>query len=312
MIPKHLHDKAAGASKRIRTRAPMPKVWFGTAVLSLTFALLPGIPVRAQPTTACDAGPGSPADVPEVMPGLLKGYLAKEEMANALVLVEAPPAAGSAAEALDQAYAEATFPLRGTARWTLAAKDADLHFPGVATVFSCALGVPINDTETPNLIMLLRRSMTDLGLSTYPAKNHHQRQRPFMVNGQPLCTPEDEQGLRGDGSYPSGHTAVGWGWALILSSIAPERSDELLARGRAYGESRSICNVHWHSDVQAGMLMATATTARLQANPVFQADVRAARLEVQALRAKQAKPNGDCAVEQEALKPSMPTGLLTR
>lgn len=176
-----------------------------------------------------------------IKPGIWKGYLEKNEMANALALVDGPPASGSAAEALDQATAKATFALRGTARWTLAAKDADLHFPGVAATFSCALGVPINETETPKLLMLMRRSMTDLGLSTYPAKNKYQRQRPFMVNGQPICTPEDEPALRSDGSYPSGHTAVGWGWGLILSTIAPDRSDELIARGRAYGESRSVC-----------------------------------------------------------------------
>ena len=178
---------------------------------------------------------------------------------------------------------------------------ADLHFPAAAISFSCALGVPINATDTPRLLLLMRRSMTDLGLSTYPAKNRYQRQRPFMVNNQPICTPADEQGLRGDGSYPSGHTAVGWGWGLILSTIAPERSDALIARGRAFGESRSICNVHWISDVQAGELMGSATTARLQADPVFQADLQAARQEVQALRARQAQPNGDCSLEEAAL-----------
>ncbi len=279
----------------------MAKDWIGSAALSLTLALIPGIPVGAQPTPPCDAGPGSPADVPEVRPGLLKGYLAKETMADALALVGEPPAPGSAAEALDQATAKASFPLRNTARWTLAAKDADLHFPGVAMQFSCALGVPISPMETPRLLMLMRRSLTDLGLSTYPAKNLYERRRPYLVNSQPICTPDDEPALRGDGSYPSGHTAVGWGWGLILSTIAPERSDALIARGRAYGESRNVCNVHWLSDVQAGALMGTATTARLHADPVFQADLRAARQEVQALRVQQAQPNGDCALEREAL-----------
>ena len=122
-----------------------------------------------------------------------------------------------------------------------------------------------------------------------------------MVNNQPISTLADEQGLRGDGSYPSGHTAVGWGWGMILSTIAPERSDHLIARGRAFGESRSICNVHWTSDVQAGELMGSATTARLQADPVFQADLQAARQEVEALRARQARPNGDCNLEEAAL-----------
>lgn len=121
----------------------MRKFWIGSAALSLGVALLPGIPVGAQTSPTCDLAPGSPATVPEIKPGIWKGYLEKNEMANALALVDGPPAPGSAAEALDQATAKATFALRGTARWTLAAKDADLHFPGVAATFSCALGVPI-------------------------------------------------------------------------------------------------------------------------------------------------------------------------
>lgn len=272
-----------------------------SAVIALLLALLAGVPAPARAATPCELGPGSPATVPEIKPGFLKGYLEQEAMANALALLEGPPPAGSAAAALDQAQANASFALRDSARWTLAARDADLHFPAAAISFSCALGVPINATDTPRLLLLMRRSMTDLGLSTYPAKNRYQRKRPFMVNNQPICTPADEQALSANGSYPSGHTAVGWGWGLILSTIAPERIDALIARGRAFGESRSICNVHWISDVQAGELMGSATTARLQADPVFQADLQAARQEVQALRARQAQPNGDCTLEEAAL-----------
>lgn len=279
---------------------PMVRLCCSSAVMTLLLALLAGIPAPAHAATPCELGPGSPATVPEIKPGILKGYLEQEAMANALALLEGPPRAGSAAAAFDQAQANASFALRDSARWTLAAKDADLHFPAAAISFSCALGVPINATDTPRLLLLMRRSMTDLGLSTYPAKNRYQRKRPFMVNNQPICTPADEQALRGDGSYPSGHTAVGWGWGLILSTIAPERSDALIARGRAFGESRSICNVHWISDVQAGELMGSATTARLQADPVFQADLQAARQEVEALRARQAQPNGDCKLEEAA------------
>ena len=47
-----------------------------------------------------------------------------------------------------------------------------------------------------------------------------------------------------DGSCPSGHTDIGWGWALILSEIAPDRTDAILERDRAFGESRVVCNVH--------------------------------------------------------------------
>ena len=161
--------------------------------MTLLLALLAGVPAPARAATPCELGPGSPATLPEIKPGFLKGYLEQEAMADALALLEGPPPAGSAAAALDQAQANASFALRDSARWTLAARDADLHFPAAAISFSCALGVPINATDTPRLLLLMRRSMTDLGLSTDPAKNRYQRQRPFMVNNQPICTPADEK-----------------------------------------------------------------------------------------------------------------------
>lgn len=282
----------------------MQRLWISCAAFALStslFTALP-VPVQAQSSSDCDGQAGSPSTVPELKHGLLQGYLGKDDLPDSMQLLNGPPQAGSADEALDRAKAEATFALKDTPRWRLAAMDADLHFTAAASVFSCALGVPISESTTPSLYVLLRRSLTDAGLSTYRAKNHYQRQRPFMTNGKAICTPNDIEGLRKDGSYPSGHTAVGWAWALILSEIAPERRDQLLARGLAYGQSRSICNVHWFSDVEAGRLMGSATVSQLHANPVFRADLRAARKEVAVLRQNQAKPNGDCALEAEALK----------
>jgi acid phosphatase (class A) len=67
--------------------------------------------------------------------------------------------------------------------------DAHLTFPKVAGTFSCSIGAPISETETPHLYMLLRRSFIDAALSTYAAKNHYKRTRPFAENGQLSCTP---------------------------------------------------------------------------------------------------------------------------
>ena len=124
-----------------------------------------------------------------------------------------------------------------------------------------------------------------------------------MRNGQEICTPDDASKLRSDGSYPSGHTSVGWAWALILSEVAPNQRDQILQRGMDYGRSRNICNVHWHSDVQAGQLIGAATVAQLHTNPEFRADLRAARTEVKAQ--KDANNNAiNCELEQKALRPS--------
>ncbi len=128
--------------------------------------------------------------------------------------------------------------------------------------------------------MILRRTLADAGLSTYAAKNHYQRQRPFMVNNAPTCTPDEEEALRKDGSYPSGHTSIGWAWALILAEVFPDQADAIMERGKAFGISRNVCNVHWHSDVVYGRMMGATAVAMLHANPDFIIDLEAAKKEI--------------------------------
>ena len=253
---------------------------------------------------ACAQPPAAqmqPAPVPEIGPGGPAGYLRREVLPNSLALLPSPPAAGSAALARDEAFSRASLALRGTARWALAAEDADLRFPQAAGTFSCALSAPITEQDTPHLYMLTRRSLADAGLSTYRAKDHYSRARPFTVNNEPICTPSGETHLRGDGSYPSGHTAIGWAWALILTEVAPDQTDAILARGRTFGQSRVVCNVHWESDVLAGQLMGAATVARLHADPTFLADLDAGKAELAAVRAKGLKPTRDCDAEAAAI-----------
>jgi acid phosphatase (class A) len=235
-----------------------------------------------------------PEPVEEVLPGVLKGYLAYEDTPNSLALLPLPPAEGSAALALDQAVSLENLALRGTERWDLAIADASLLFPQAADTFSCALNAPISEHQTPHLYMLLRRSLADAGFSTYAAKGHYQRSRPFVINKQPTCTPATEERLLKSGSYPSGHTAIGWAWALILAEIAPEKTDAILARGMAFGESRMVCNVHWQSDVVMGRTMGSAVVARLHSDSGFLSDIAAAKEEIKLVYGKGVLPVGDC------------------
>ena len=152
--------------------------------LALGCAALLGACSTTSPTApAAPTPPVSAAQVGEYRAGsgILKGYLAAGEMPDSLALVAAPPAAGSAAQAADDAATRQLTALAAGPRGALARKDADLHFPAAASVYACALGVQVSEADTPHLNMLLRRTLTDAGLATYKAKNHYQRTRPFVA-----------------------------------------------------------------------------------------------------------------------------------
>ncbi|EGD17701.1 hypothetical protein XGA_3704, partial [Xanthomonas hortorum ATCC 19865] len=85
--------------------------------------------------------------------------------------------------------------------------------------------------------------------------------------------------------------------------------DALLARGRAFGDSRLVCNVHWQSDVIQGRMMAAATVAALHDNPEFQKDLAAARREIAQASAKKPATTAlspTCDAENAALQTVLP------
>ncbi|WP_422506943.1 acid phosphatase [Stenotrophomonas sp. GZD-301] len=278
------------------------------AALSPRSLFVPALLLAAGCASTPMGAPPPPAPVakavPEIRPGVPAGYLGRA-LPDSLALLPPPPAKGSPGFARDQAVSRASQKLRGSPRYALASADADLRFPHIATAFACALGVPISQQDTPRLYLLLQRSLVDAGLATYAAKDHYQRTRPFVYYKEATCAPADEAQLRTDGSYPSGHTAIGWTWALLLTELSPDRADALLARGRAFGENRLICNAHWQSDVLQGRAVAAGAVASLHANADFGDDMAAARAEIASLRGSSVTPTG-CDVEAAALKVAIP------
>lgn len=232
---------------------------------------------------------------------LAPGYLTPADLPLRLALLGAPPKPDSAALARDEEARQAALALRGTAREKLAATDAELSFPGPANTFSCAMGTQISEKTTPHLYTLMQRTLTDAGGSTYAGKNAYNRTRPFVVHDEGTCRKDMEPLLRTDGSWPSGHSAAGWAWGLILAEVNPARATELMTRGLAYGQSRVICNAHWQSDVDAGRIMGAATVASLHSNPAFLKDLAAAKEEIQVAQKAANKPTEDCAAEGVAL-----------
>jgi len=274
------------------------RVWlagFTVAAVAAGGAVTTAVRSQAQPAAAtAPAAARGPSQV-------ATGYLTDAMMPSSLSLLPPPPAAGSGAMKRDEESAKAAVALHGGPRWTQATQDAILAFPAAAETFSCAVDTRITETDTPRLYVLMRRMMSDVGRSVRPTKVKYQRARPFTVNGSPQCTPELDTVLRADGSYPSGHSAIGWAWALVIAEAAPDRAEQVLARGRAFGQSRVVCNVHWLSDTEEGRVMAAGAVARLHAEAAFRDDLAAAKAELAKARAAGLKPTRNCATEAAQL-----------
>lgn len=260
----------------------------------------------ALQTAQADSGAPMP---PEITSKAERGYLPPADIPDSLSLLPAAPELGSASFALDLTYAQKSFSLRNTAAWALAIQDADLGFPNTASTYACTLGVPIDEQHTPHLLQLLKKVKQDAGAATGAAKERYKRPRPFMINEAQFCTPDERTKLEADGSYPSGHNAIGMAWGLILAEIAPAQANAILARAQAYGMSRVVCNVHWYSDTLWGRYLAAYTVAKLHSNPHFQDDLSDVKEELDDLRKEDLPPNRDCVAErlgmdaQKALTP---------
>jgi acid phosphatase (class A) len=207
-------------------------------------------------------------------------YLAKGAN-DGRTVVPPPPAPGSAAAEQDRRIFLDTRQLKDSPRWSLARVDA-----GKADIlegFGCALGVTPTRQTTPRLAAMLERASRDVRAAVAGPKRLHDRKRPYQVDRGPICA---RSGLivALTPDYPSGHATWGWTVGLILAKAQPQRADAILARARAYGESRVVCGVHNASSVEAGRINAEGLVAALETSPDFRADLAAVRAELDAAR----------------------------
>lgn len=172
------------------------------------------------------------------------------------------------------------------ARWARAlADDASVY-----DRFEKEYGLKLDRKHAPRLIALLNRVSADVLAAAGEAKKLYPRPRPFQrfalarVCGEAVA-PKPETAPTTGTSYPSGHAALGWAAALVLTEVAPGRALQLLARAEDYGKSRVVCGVHFPSDVEASRVLAGALIDRLLTVPEFRAAVACAKAERRAVLA---------------------------
>ena len=206
-------------------------------------------------------------------------YFTSPEMPNALHYLPAPPKTNEMRFAYDTAQYNWGKRMRNTPRGEKARLDAEFSVERMAVIFSPVLGVEISKTNTPHLWKLLTDATKTTNFACDSAKITYMRKRPYMFFHEPTLVPEDEEPLSHNGSYPSGHTTLGWTTALILCEIYPDAQDALLKEGFEYGQSRVIAGFHWQSDVDAARVVTSAAFARLHTSPTYLRQLRRAQLE---------------------------------
>lgn len=213
--------------------------------------------------------------------------LTPADMPNAVRFLPPPPDPASARFAYDEAqYRWGQRQRLDSARAAIARRDAVWSVETICREFSQPFGLAISDSTTPAIYRMLLVGLITTDQAGKIAKDHFMRQRPYVFYGEPTLLPGDEEALRDNGSYPSGHTILGWSAALLLCELNPQRADTLLARGYMFGQSRVVAGFHWQSDVDAARLVASAAVARLHADPRFAKLMKKARREFRKLSSR--------------------------
>lgn len=209
------------------------------------------------------------------------------QMPNAVHFLPPPPDTASAAFQYDRAqYRWGKEQRKDPVRLAIAVGDAVWSVENICKIYSGVLGIDISPENTPAIYRMLTLGLLTTDQAGKLPKNHYMRTRPYVFFNDPTIYPSDEKWLRNNGSYPSGHTILGWSAALLLTEVAPDKADTILARGYMYGQSRVIAGYHWQSDVDAARLVASAAVARLHADKRFIKLMKKARKEYKKMRKK--------------------------
>ena len=171
-------------------------------------------------------------------------------------------------------------------RAAIAVRDAHYGLGTIIREFSVPFGLQISKQNTPVIFKLLQDALATTDSICKLPKAKYMRPRPFVVFNERTLVPKDEPSLRLNGSYPSGHSILGWSAALLMSEINPEAADTLLARGQMYAESRVIVGAHWQSDIEAGIQAASVAYMKLHTSERFLRQMAAARKEFAKLKGK--------------------------
>ena len=234
-----------------------------------------------------------------------EGFLAPGMIARLAEAVPPPPTPGSSQDLADKAASARFVALEDSDRWLLATSHAELRPPLALQHFDCALGVRLGSAETPALDRLMARVFHDANSVAERVKARQARPRPIGDDPNRRACQVVNAAARNSPSYPSGSAAVGAAYGEAFAALEPDRAEAARRIGHQIGVSRLICAMHYPTDVAAGEEIGRAVAVEAVQTPAFQADVAAARAELEAAR-RSGLTNPGCAAERAALATVLP------
>ncbi len=222
---------------------------FRTAVFAIGFVAL----------SACSTLPKAPVNA---LPALVYSNPSLDAI-NWKKILPPPPLAGSALDKIEMDLAIDANALKGSKRWDQAVSDAGLD---AFIAFSPVLSSNFTKENNPEIDKIFEIILKYSFATSKAAKSVYERKRPYLANEKITPCPN---ALSGGSSYPSGHSALGWVNAQVLARIYPQYSDDLMARGIDYGQSRMICGVHFQSDIVAGRIVGDVLLQKLDKDEEF-------------------------------------------
>lgn len=204
-----------------------------------------------------------------------KPYLAESDADFANILPPPPPA-GSPREKLDLRTVIAL--QRNLTPAMLERIQADTQI-SVFQVAGEVLGANFSKEKLAAVGAFFDKVNKDSAVGVRAIKQKYHRQRPFQASKE-VQAPDNIAAASQGPSYPSGHGTFGAECAILLSLMAPERRDELFARGWAYGSQRMLSGVAYPSDLETARIGAVLMVTLMQQKPQFRADFEATKTEL--------------------------------
>jgi len=198
-------------------------------------------------------------------------------------LLAPPPKDGSDFQQKEMAEVKHLVKTRTPERYRQATWDAEHED---VTPFSAVIGPGFDLQKLPATARLLTGVLNDQSIAASTAKDYFKRKFPVTVETPAsyrewTCDKDDRKPeTRPLRSYPSGHATLAYSVGVVLSSLVPEKSQEILARATDYAYSREICGDHYHSDIDASRALGTAVGVMLLESATAKPQIEAAREEL--------------------------------